>query len=239
MKIVMEEAWLQTRRLKRHLFLEAERVKLNLQGRRPGFKVFCVGRGKTGTTSMEAALRGLGFLMGDEIELRYRHFLYWADRNFEPILRYCARYDAFQDLPFSAQDTFRYMDDGLPESKFILTVRGSSEEWYDSAVRYQIKRLGTGGSLPDRKALERAPDLRRGWTLRITEFYGTTPESPFDRDLAIAGYEAHNAAVKAHFRNRPDDLLVLNVAEPGSYGRMLDFLGMTSSEREFPWLNKT
>ena len=83
-------------------------------------KVFCVGRNKTGTTSLDVALRELGYLMGDQREAEWLIDAY-AARDFKPIVEYCRSAEAFQDVPFSYPYTYVVLDQAFPESKFILT----------------------------------------------------------------------------------------------------------------------
>jgi hypothetical protein len=59
---------------------------------------------------------------------------------------------------------------------------------------------------------------------------------PFDRDAHIAFYETHNYKAAAYFRNT-GRLLVLNLAVPGSYQTMCEFLGREPIAAGFPHLN--
>ena len=88
--------------------------------RRP--KVFCIGQNKTGTTSVEAVLKQLGYKMGNQAkaELLIHD---WAKRDFKEIVKFCRSADAFQDIPFSNDFTYEILDYAFPDSKFILTVR--------------------------------------------------------------------------------------------------------------------
>ena len=55
-------------------------------------------------------------------------------------------------------------------------------------------------------------------------------------------YEMHISfsQVKKYFQNRPQDLLILNVAESDSYMKLGSFFGLEIPKRAvFPWLNKT
>ena len=60
--------------------------------RRP--KVFCVGRNKTGTTSLAALMRELGYEVGEQApaELLVED---WARGDFRAIVRLCRRADFF------------------------------------------------------------------------------------------------------------------------------------------------
>ena len=89
-----------------------------MAGKPGGRKVFCIGRNKTGTTSIEAALQGFGLRMG----LQARGEMLkgdWAKRDFARIVALCRTADAFQDVPFSNADTFRAVDAAYPGSRFI------------------------------------------------------------------------------------------------------------------------
>jgi 3-oxoacyl-[acyl-carrier-protein] synthase III len=52
-------------------------------------KIFCVGCNKTGTTSLEVALRELGYIMGDQATAELLTIQYWGKRDFRRIIRYC------------------------------------------------------------------------------------------------------------------------------------------------------
>jgi hypothetical protein len=51
----------------------------------------------------------------------------------------------------------------------------------------------------------------------IVDYYGTSSENPYDEKKLKTMYKRHNEAVLKYFENRSEDLLVLNVAEKGSY----------------------
>ena len=94
-------------------------------------KIFCVGRNKTGTTSLEQALRGFNYRLGNQ---RQGELLLddWARRDFRRIAQLAASADAFQDTPFSLPFTYQTLDAAFPGSKLILTLRSSPQDWYES-----------------------------------------------------------------------------------------------------------
>ena len=63
-------------------------------------KIFCIGLSKTGSTSLERALKDLGYRLGDQHQGELLLPVY-AARNFRPIVEFCLTADAFQDAPFS------------------------------------------------------------------------------------------------------------------------------------------
>ena len=201
-------------------------------------KVFCVGRNKTGTSSLAAALAELGFAVGIQ-SLAERLLQDWARRDFRRLFLYCRTAQAFQDVPFSLPFTFQALDQRFPGSKFILTVRHSSAEWYDSLTRFHAALFGRG-NVPGTDDLRSARYVRPGYPLECNRLLYDTPESdPYHRETLMASYEAHNRAVIEYFRHRPGDLLVLNVAEPDAYSNLCAFLGRPRTDRPFPWENKT
>lgn len=201
-------------------------------------KIFCIGRNKTGTTSLAKALAEMGIAVGEQ---RYAELLIhdWARRDFRRLALYCLTAQAFQDVPFSWSDTFRAMDERFPRSKFILTVRDTPEQWYNSLIHFFAVIFGDGQTvtLDD---LRRSTYVYPGWAYEANRLSSSTPElDPFNKDALIASYNAHNQAVMDYFANRPADLLVLNVSQPGAYDRLCEFLGKPHMGKEFPWENKT
>ncbi len=201
-------------------------------------KIFCVGLNKTGTTSLAAALSGLGYRMGEQsaAELLIED---WSRRDFRQIVAYCASADAFQDIPFSLDYTYQAVDGAYPGSKFILTVRGSAEEWYASLVRFHTMIVGKN-RLPTASDLQEFSYRRRGWLWDAMQLvYGDAEESFYDRETNIRRYEDHNRRVLDYFRHRPGDLLVLNVADADGMTRLCRFLGLPDDARRMPHLNRS
>ena len=201
-------------------------------------KVFCVGCNKTGTTSVKAAFNELGYRVGDEVAAKYLTNN-WACRNFQPIIDYCHTAEAFQDSPFSFPFTYQALDIAFPNSKFILTVRDTSDQWYQSITRFHAKLWGDG-EIPTREQLQQAVNVYKGRPWEVNRLlFGSPPEQPYKKENLIDFYESHNKCIKEYFRHRPDDLLVLNVSSSSSYGDFCEFLGHPWTEKPFPWSNKT
>ena len=197
-------------------------------------KVFCIGRNKTGTTSLAAALRAMGYRLGNQAraELLMED---WAQRDFRRIVRLCRQAEAFQDVPFSLPYTYQAVDAAFPGSRFVLTIRDDPRTWYESVIRFHTKRLG---GPPTAEALKRDPYRAPGWIWRNQHLiYGTDEASVFDRDVFVRHYERHNADVVEYFRHRPDDLLVVNLSDEGAGERLSAFLGRPAVE--IPHLNRS
>ena len=215
-----------------------EQLRAAMLGSTGGRKIFCVGRNKTGTTSIGAALRSLGFTLG----LQARGEMLrgdWARRDFTRIVALCRTADAFQDVPFSSADTFRAVDAAFPGSKFILTVRDDPEQWFESLVRFHTK-LVNKGRLPTADDLRELDYRYKGflWEAFVLN-YGDDERLLYDKDAYIARYLDHNRKVAEHFRHRPADLLELNVGHADAMQRLCDFLDVPYRGQSMPHLNRS
>lgn len=201
-------------------------------------KIFCIGRNKTGTTSLKESFKDLGFIVGNQ---RQAELLlnYYKKGDFKPIVKYCKSAQVFQDFPFSFPRTYQEMDMAFPGSKFILTVRDSPEQWYNSVTKFHAKLFGKG-QLPSSADLQQAAYVWKGWIWECNRILYETPESdPYKKEMLMAHYEAYNAAVIDYFKDRPNDLLIVNVSETEDYQRFCSFIGVKSDADGFPWENRT
>ena len=214
----------------------------SINGRRYSrqLKVFCVGRNKTGTTSLAKLFQQLEIPVGEQ-RTAERLFADWAAGDYKRLIEY-VRFGgiAFQDVPFSLPNTYRVMDEAFPGSKFILTVRDSPEVWYDSLVRFQTKLFGKDGQLPTRADLEAATYIEPGWVWRVFSTLQATPDDDlYNKATFIRSYEDHNREVRAYFADRPGQLLTVNVKDDDAAARIATFLGYDDVPVAMPWENKT
>jgi hypothetical protein len=163
-------------------------------------KVFGVGLNKTGTTSLAAGLRRLGF----------RHFFKplallkaWREGDAQTVFEAVEAHDSFEDWPFPLMAGTlleRYGD----QARFVLTERSSPQAWLESLKAH---------------ALTTPPEHARRLAFGV-EY----PHTHEDRLTQI--YARHSDHVRELFRARgaEDRLLVLNWAEEGSWERLCAFL---------------
>jgi hypothetical protein len=202
-------------------------------------KYFCIGRNKTGTTSLYKAFEELGFVVGYQREAE----LLMEDcfkEDYERIIKYCKKAEVFQDVPFSFRDTYKILDKEFPNSKFILTVRDSSDQWYTSITKFHAKLFGNG-CIPNWIDLNNAEYVYKGWIYNnfINQYGLTEKDNPYDKDVLIAHYEKHNQDVINYFKGRPNDLLIINLSEKEAYLKFCIFIGIVPKRKTFPWENKT
>eukprot|EP00977_Amphora_coffeiformis_P026973 scaffold32052_cov169-Amphora_coffeaeformis.AAC.3 len=216
-------------------------------------RYFGVGWNKSGTNSLTKAFRMLGLRVAKQRE--YEALLpQYTQRNFQSIVDLVRQDEsnAFQDMPFSSSFTFQAMDMAFPGSKFILTERSSSDEWFES-IRNFCGKLFNGTKVNETKwnsptlsDLRRAKYVYPGYMYDVFKSKYSLPDDDdaaskllFDKDYLIGFYERHNLAVKHYFWNRPDDLLILNPAHDDAMERLCNFVGKPCPGKRFPHENLT
>ena len=202
-------------------------------------KIFCIGSGKTGTTSVEKALLDLGYELGNQAkgEMLLNEYI---NRNFKAIVDFSKTAEAFQDAPFCFQHTYMALDQYFPNAKFILTERDSDTQWYQSLVSFHTKLFGQGERVPTWEDLNLATYRFKGYVAEVRrKIFGISElENPYDENKLKHYYNTHNASVKDYFKNK-SNLLVLNVSDDNSYLKLCEFIGRKPLYNKFPWENKT
>lgn len=172
-------------------------------------KIFCIGFHKTGTSSLAAALKELGFRVTGPNGIRDPDI---ANNYWSMVERLVPQYDAFQDNPWPV--LYRELDVRYPGSRFILTIR-ETEAWLQSQLRHFGSR-----STP-----------MRAW------IYGAgCPEG--HESIYRDRYEQHNRDVLAYFDGRQKDLLVMDMAGGDGWVKLCDFLGLPRRSDPFPHENR-
>jgi hypothetical protein len=198
-------------------------------------KVFCVGANKTGTTSIGEFLNQAGYNVAPQIPAE-KLIHDWAKRDFKKLFLFCKKYDAFQDIPFSLDYTYQFLDFKFPNSKFILTVRNSPDEWLESYIRFTNKILN--GKEINRSNLSSINYIYPGYFLDSLDcIYGR--DTPlFDEKVYKQCYTLHNLSVIKYFEYRPEKLLVLNLSDPDGSHKLCSFLNL-SHKFDLPHLNSS
>jgi hypothetical protein len=174
-------------------------------------KVFCIGFHKTGTTTLEVALRKLGYRVTGSFGTKDPGI---AGKARDEAFRIAEAFDAFEDNPWPI--LYRELDERFPGSRFILTRR-PSEAW----IRSQVKDFAT------------AETPMRRW------IYGEAAGCPVGNEAVyVARYERHNREVLDYFRDRPGDLLVIDFPADAGWEKLCAFLGREVPNEPFPHANK-
>lgn len=178
-------------------------------------KIFGIGLSKTGTSSLAQALQRLGFNTRDCMgATRY------AAGDLSSIdMATVLAHDALTDTPIPS--FYRELDARFPGSKFILTVR-DREGWLQSCKKQFNERSAAAQNDAHRRLFE--------------DLYGT---NVFDEQRFTAGYERFVAGVFQYFKDRPQDLLMLNVTAGDGWEKLCPFLGQPVPDTPFPKANVT
>ena len=173
-------------------------------------KIFCIGFHKTATSSLGHALQMLGYRVKGSSNVDNEHI----DEEISRIVdKWVPKFDAFQDNPWPL--AYRELDRKFPGNKFILTIR-DTDKWLNSAVRH----------------FGRKETAMRRWIYGAE--YGC-PEG--NEEVYRERFDRHNREVQDYFRDRPDDLLVIDITKGEGWEKLCPFLGKDIPDEPFPRSN--
>ena len=184
-------------------------------------KVFGIGLTRTATTSLNHALRTLGF--------NAAHFTnpYSGELIDERDIRL---FDGLTDVPVAWQ--FEALFERYPQAAFIYTTR-PLDQWQAGLLRHLHWYHNAPTFAAFRRQLDEAKEYPHGEALRqiYQSLYGPheTPE---------AAYLAHERRVHEFFAERSEArFLELNIFAEGGWDRLAGFLGRAAPESPFPHQN--
>jgi hypothetical protein len=174
-------------------------------------KIICIGTHKTGTSSLTDALEKLGYNFRSTTNSALIPIL---KGNFDYVLQKAQGYDVLEGFPWFM--IYKELDQRIPESKFILTTR-EKESWYRSVADH----IGDLRSPPHE------------W------IYGRGKGIPSeDKTHTLSVYDAHNENIIKYFKDRPDDLLILDLYADDKWQQLCKFLGHEVTDEDYPHSNK-
>lgn len=146
------------------------------------------------------------------------HFAAGGDRLRLSVLEHT---DSVTDSPIAA--SFDALDAAYPGSKFILTTR-ERQSWlrsYESLWRALDLYLRDHPDEPQARYISAFHE----------QLYGI---ASFDAARFARGYDEHLQRVRVHFRDRPADLLTLDLCADAQWGPLCEFLGVPAPAVPFP-----
>ncbi|MGG2464361.1 sulfotransferase family protein [Streptomyces sp. RGM 3693] len=186
----------------------------------PSPKVFCLGLSRTGTRSLTAGLRTLGFdVLHYPTDRAALDTLHRGDACF-PHLDHCAGLADITVVPY-----FQQLDRLWPGSRFVLTLR-DEESWLRSCREHWA--LNPVDTTPTTAKARIKREVQR--FLRAAVYGGYE----FHEDRFRAVYRRHVDLVCRHFDGRQDDLLLLRPCAGEGYERLAPFLGVPTPLGPFP-----
>jgi hypothetical protein len=171
--------------------------------------IFGIGFHKTATTSLEAALRCLGYRVHGGVPSNEVCSREQARQKAREI---CRSYDALQDMPWPI--LYKWLDKRYPKSKFILTIR-PEKEWIQSVCRHFGNQY----------------IRRHDWIYGKGDPIG-------NEGLYLKTYRQHNEDVLSYFgERRGEDLLVMDITNNDGWEKLCPFLDDPRPMIPFPQSN--
>lgn len=190
-------------------------------------KTFIIGLNKSGTSSIMGVACELGLIPASQL-LTEVLLLEWLDGDFQRLKDIAKQYDIFKDVPFSLAFAFRQLDKEFPDSRFILTTRGSEDIWFRSIVRYHSVAFGDGVNPLTRAQVENTTyRFPKYLEVVMTQGLGVDINDPYNEERLKKVYNQHTLEARRHFDGRHNDFLEVNVEDndPTGYHKICRFLG--------------
>ena len=231
------------RRASNRLMLVPKRLRLRTFGYRYGAfqgKIFCIGRNKTGTTSLEYIFQRLGYRVANQARSEQLIF----DAKMVPDKRFWRWVDAhqvFQDSPFNTPWLLPELVSHYPDARFLLSIRDEGE-WLASLINHHREHLGlSGAETPEdvRRAMQEEAYIGKGYW--FDAFVKNHPHAlegdPYDRAALVADYRKYHQLVRTLVPQ--DRLLELDLSQEADTRKLGAFLGLPASFTiEIPRLNQ-
>ena len=198
-------------------------------------KVIGAGFGRTGTSSLKAALEELGFGRCYHMSECFKHTSHprlWEDAVAGRPVDWDGIFHGYQaTVDWPGCSFYKELMEVYPDAQVLLSVR-DPERWYRSMFE-TIYRVPQSLILSLLKPI--FPHLRALYRMINALVWGGTFGGRFeDRERAIAIFERHNEEVKKHVPS--ERLLVYDVAQ--GWEPLCHFLGVrVPNDKPFPHLN--
>lgn len=188
-------------------------------------KIFGIGLPKTGTTSLNEALKILGYR-----SIQWCRELYLIHSYGKPISQLSGILNptSWDALSNSADHIYPLMDKEFPNSKFILTIR-DKESWLKSVENYL---------LPRSPIIDEEGNIEGG-TIALMGLIHVYGHAFFNKEYLPIMYDNHLRNAKHYFKKRKKDLLIIDICGVEGWNRLCPFLCRDIPNIPFPHNNKT
>jgi len=200
-------------------------------------KIFCIGFNKTGTTSLKNLLLEEGFRDSNQNHFEQNLDSYVSKNSSTFINIIKTNYpisNIFQDIPFSLPNFYKELYKEFPNAYYVLTVRDSSEIWYNSLLNFHKKYFPNMFFKP-----QEVEYIKKGWLYSyLTDCLKSPKHDPYNKLSLISSYENHILDVEKFFKDKPN-LIKINLSTPTDLNKLENFLGIKFRTTNFPHLNKS
>ena len=177
--------------------------------------VFCIGAHKTGTHSVRTAMEYLGYDIYP-IDDGYKYYLHGPGNNVTKLIKDIKnnKNTFYKDTPFNHFDNYKVINQEIPDSLFILTVR-NKHDWLKSVNNWLLTR----------------------GTLVYDDLYNLSVNRKNNRiDNVLDIYERRNLEIIEYFK-KTNKLLVLDMNDL-KWEKLCTFLKKEIPSTPFPHCNK-
>lgn len=174
-------------------------------------KVFCIGMFKTGTTSMGRAFDMLGY--------NTLHGPWWDEGMIvDDWYKTPEKWDDYDDLIRAKAEKY----DAFEDYPWMFCYK-KCDVWFPGS-KFIL--------------LERDADKVAESDLNMWRANGVKPEDMLPKQAFIDRYQKQFDGAVEYFKERPDDLLIMNLSNGDGFEKMCEFLGKNKPVLPFPHANK-
>jgi hypothetical protein len=184
-------------------------------------KIWGVGLGKTGTSTLEVVLQRMGFRTLDLDEWETSKFIIDNVARGIYTFKTMENYDA---LTNACRYYYQCVDRHYPNSKFILTLR-EKESWLDSWEKHF-------------NWWYKQKDVDESVILSVHNHFAMFGCYFFSRERFGDVYDMHHKNVRDYFAGRYNDCIEVDWTQEKDLSRLCNFLGREVSDLSIPWVNK-
>jgi hypothetical protein len=176
-------------------------------------KIFGIGLPKTGTSTLGRCFEILGY---SKAPYNLTLINQVAQGNYSGLEKEIAQYQSFEDWPWPV--VYPYLLEHYPEAKFILTLRADERVWLKSLQKHT-----------SRNAQKNSEYLRQ-------TFFGS-PNPWDDEETYLKFYRQHIMQCTELFKDKPQQLLLLNWEDGDNWPELCDFLQVPIPNQDLPHVN--
>lgn len=171
----------------------------------------------------------MGFNVGGQIDGVPSLMEHYYRDNFEPIIEFCTNIEVCQDIPFSIPKTYEILEKNFPDAKFILSIRDSPEQWYNSLLKFHDKQFYKGKHITP-ELMKKVNYVRPQFLYKFFKQIFKTPDTDlYNKKILIDFYNNHNRNIINYFNDKPNKLLIINLSKTEDFNKLLNFLDITNT----------